>query len=199
MNAIIKEINGLGEQRWRLCNEFGRAPFFDGRLLQEIEKIDKRLGELAGAPNVGQDKRSFEEGWCLIDNEDGTFTIEADHESRTYCSQNGVAHDDLALAYVERMAKDGSAYHLAALAKNSVRKSDDHIACSKCGQVEHVNLIDSKSHDGTEGGDFTILQCIACCGPGWAPRDVGDIKLSAVPHFKPLYDEWLRKNSRGED
>ncbi len=40
------------------------------------------------------------------------------------------------------------------------------INCDKCGEPTPINLIDGKD-DGT--GNFTILECRSCYGPGWAP------------------------------
>jgi hypothetical protein len=80
--------------------------------------------------HVGQDERSASEGWCIIDNEDRTFSIEADHDSDVFC-RDGVSYDDEALAYVKRRAAEGSVYHQCALdkcAKDSrrVRQPEDH-------------------------------------------------------------------------
>ena len=38
--------------------------------------------------------------------------------------------------------------------------------CHKCGTPTHINLLDAKD-DGT--GNFTILECETCYGPGWEP------------------------------
>jgi len=38
--------------------------------------------------------------------------------------------------------------------------------CHGCGTPTHIDLLDAKD-DGT--GDFTILECRKCYGPGWAP------------------------------
>ena len=60
---------------------------------------------------VGQDDRAASEGWCIIDNEDGTFSIEADSDSDFFPT-----HDD-AEAFVKAEAAGGSEYHKAALAR----------------------------------------------------------------------------------
>lgn len=38
--------------------------------------------------------------------------------------------------------------------------------CDKCQTLTDINLLDAKD-DGT--GNFTILECRACYGPGWVP------------------------------
>lgn len=38
--------------------------------------------------------------------------------------------------------------------------------CGSCGQLTALDLLDAKD-DGT--GNFTILHCRACYGPGWLP------------------------------
>jgi hypothetical protein len=38
--------------------------------------------------------------------------------------------------------------------------------CDGCGTPTHIDLLDGKD-DGT--GNFTILECRKCYGPGWAP------------------------------
>lgn len=43
---------------------------------------------------------------------------------------------------------------------------DDHFPCMACGASTHIHMLDAKD-DGT--GNFTILECEACYGPGWAP------------------------------
>jgi len=63
--------------------------------------------------------------------------------------------------------------------------------CTKCGIKEHLHLLDGKSPDGNENGDFTAIECIRCYGPGWCPTGgVNDIALSVAPVLAPLYQEW---------
>ena len=42
----------------------------------------------------------------------------------------------------------------------------EQTACHKCGEQTEIDLLDSKD-DGS--GNFTILECRHCYGPGWSP------------------------------
>jgi len=42
----------------------------------------------------------------------------------------------------------------------------EKLDCSKCGKPTPIDLLDAKD-DGT--GNFTILECQSCYGPGWLP------------------------------
>ena len=42
----------------------------------------------------------------------------------------------------------------------------DTAKCHKCGETMHIDLLDAKD-DGT--GNYTILECRECYGPGWVP------------------------------
>lgn len=42
----------------------------------------------------------------------------------------------------------------------------DIFPCSTCKTPTHIDLLDAKD-DGT--GDYTILECRECYGPGWVP------------------------------
>jgi hypothetical protein len=67
----------------------------------------------------------------------------------------------------------------------------DVIACDKCGKPEHLELLDSKD-DGS--GNFTILQCVACYGPGWNPMATRSFSKSTRPDLAPLYNAWRNKH-----
>lgn len=45
----------------------------------------------------------------------------------------------------------------------------NHAKCAKCGELKHLDLLDSKD-DGS--GNFTILECQGCYGPSWVPARV---------------------------
>jgi hypothetical protein len=67
--------------------------------------------------------------------------------------------------------------------------------CSKCGTMEHINLLDGKPSSGDENDDFDLILCIQCYGPGWCPtRGEEDIRLSVEPRFAPLYAAWAKAN-----
>ena len=65
-----------------------------------------------------------------------------------------------------------------------------------CSRIEeHLHLLDGKSPDGDENGDFTAIECIACYGPGWCPTGgVDGIKLSVAPKLTSLYQQWAKEN-----
>lgn len=66
--------------------------------------------------------------------------------------------------------------------------------CMKCGVLEHIDLLDGKSPDGDENGDFSRIECIACYGPGWCCADSGeDIRKSVAPSLAPHYERYLRE------
>jgi hypothetical protein len=114
--------------------------------------------------HVGQDERSASEGWCIIDNEDGTFSIEADHDSPIFC-RDGVAYNDEALAYVKGRADEGSIYHRCALkkCKNDSRRQPAP-ECPHC-RVPH-NPRDENESNST----WQQWQCIEC--GQWVDREL---------------------------
>jgi hypothetical protein len=57
----------------------------------------------------------------------------------------------------------------------TVNDDPDVIPCHGCGRPTHLNLLDGKD-DGT--GDFNILACRDCYGPGWRPMRRADM----APH-----------------
>lgn len=56
--------------------------------------------------------------------------------------------------------------------------------CTGCGRVENLDLLDGKD-DGT--GDFTLLECVACYGPGWLPAVSLDAHASVRPDLERDY------------
>lgn len=47
---------------------------------------------------------------------------------------------------------------------------DGTIACMKCGAEKEARLIDAKPSNGDwENGEFDLMLCQACYGPGWLP------------------------------
>lgn len=44
--------------------------------------------------------------------------------------------------------------------------STDYANCARCRRPTHIDLLDAK--DGGDG-DYTILECPACYGPGYVP------------------------------
>lgn len=50
----------------------------------------------------------------------------------------------------------------------------NHYPCHKCGEMTHIEDLDGKD-DGT--GDFTILECGKCYGPGYASTFSHDSKF----------------------
>jgi hypothetical protein len=54
----------------------------------------------------------------------------------------------------------------------------DIFPCDRCGKPTPIELLDARD-DGT--GDFTIMQCRRCYGPGW------DRGVRAEPPFYPLH------------
>lgn len=67
---------------------------------------------------AGQDHRSNSEGWGLFSNGEtgGKLEIQADSESSIFV-RNGMHYDDEAEAFVKARVAEGSAYHIAALAR----------------------------------------------------------------------------------
>ena len=67
------------------------------------------------------------------------------------------------------------------------------LRCNACGKDENIDLIDTKD-DGT--GNFTILHCIACYGPYWAPATMCSLSQSIRPDLKALYDAYTTESSK---
>lgn len=66
---------------------------------------------------AGQDNRACAEGWGLFENSDtGKLEIQADSESDIFV-RDGVSFDAEAEAFVKAKAAEGSAYHIAVLAR----------------------------------------------------------------------------------
>lgn len=67
--------------------------------------------------------------------------------------------------------------------------SEETITCMACGKPEHADLIDAKD-EGT--GNYTILHCIACYGPGWLPAcgSRESWKVSVQPSLRRHYIAW---------
>lgn len=77
----------------------------------------------------------------------------------------------------------------------------DHVACDRCGRVEHIDLLDAKPDDpaNPEGCDWNRLECIACYGPahgGWLPA--GGMRrpdlVSICDELHGLYIGWRLMN-----
>ncbi len=67
-------------------------------------------------------------------------------------------------------------------------RSTSPIRCDGCGVEEAAELVDAKD-DGT--GNFTVMQCIACYGPGYDMLSEAHASLSRQPHLRPLYEEHI--------
>jgi hypothetical protein len=51
--------------------------------------------------------------------------------------------------------------------------TSSYLSCDACGTLTHIDLLDGKD-DGT--GNFTILECRKCYGPGWAPLAADQVR-----------------------
>jgi hypothetical protein len=69
-----------------------------------------------------------------------------------------------------------------------VKRKPEYLTCSKCSAQVDVDLLDGKD-DGT--GNFNILECEVCYGPGWCPSvippdtlvdDAGNGVPGRIPH-----------------
>lgn len=76
----------------------------------------------------------------------------------------------------------------------------DHVACDRCGRIEHIDLLDAKPNNPArpESCDWERLECIACYGPdygGWNPAPVPDVfALSICDELVGLYRGWRLMN-----
>lgn len=70
------------------------------------------------------------------------------------------------------------------------------INCSKCKTPTPIELLDAKN-DGT--GNYTILECRTCYGPGWAPQsECCRYNEAAVDEAIAASNRAGRKIGRGE-
>ncbi len=89
---------------------------FDGACIIESHTLPAPATP-AVDPCPGQDEQAEAEGWALFETDlAGTLEIQADHDSPIFC-RDGVAYHDEAKAFVLAKAAEGSAYHIAALAR----------------------------------------------------------------------------------
>jgi hypothetical protein len=56
--------------------------------------------------------------------------------------------------------------------------------CHICGCHENIELLDARD-DGT--GQFELIECIACYGPGWLPTGGVEISESLCLDLQPFY------------
>lgn len=80
-----------------------------------------QYGRLAAAVALdlafaGQDEQAAAEGWGLFETDSRGLKIQADSDSSIFC-RGGFSHHDEAEAFVRAKAAEGSAYHIAALAR----------------------------------------------------------------------------------
>jgi hypothetical protein len=108
--------------------------------------------KLFGLCAVGQDERAALEGWCLIEGQDGSLAIEADHDSPIFC-QNGVADNDRAEAFVCDQAAAGSAYHVAVLGRIAAAEAPFEAAARAAGWTFDEPANEYRLNDTGEGFD----------------------------------------------
>ncbi|MCK1577824.1 hypothetical protein [Bradyrhizobium sp. 174] len=108
--------NNYEDKKWRIACDprpFEEQPTFKTRA--EAGLAEWHFVQTLAIPNAGQDDRAQSEGWCLIEN-GNLLAIEADTEHGVFV-RDGVAYNNEAEAYVKQKAAEGSAYHIAALAR----------------------------------------------------------------------------------